>query len=132
MVRYFVVFFKHNTAYESRISDWSSYLFSSYLDFGQGQRGAFARGEQRRFAPDGDMVQPQFGFAVDLGLLDVHVQAEGAAVHLGRADLQQAVDLVVDRAAVQGGAELHEFLEELGGLLDIVQALAHFSLLNYG
>src|SRR5262249_607456 len=51
--------------------------------FGPGQRGALARGEQGRFAPDGEVVQAQRAFAVDDGLLDVHAKGNKLARAMG-------------------------------------------------
>src|SRR6185437_3368488 len=89
------------------------------------QRSMFARAEQRRLAPDGEMVQPQRPLAVHGGFLDMHVHAEGTAVDLRCPDIHEVTDRFLDNAMPQGEAELDELLEQLGRLLLIVDALGH-------
>lgn len=63
--------------------------------------------------------------AMDLGFLDVHVQAEAAAVHLRRADVYQAKRGALDGTGFQESAEIDEFLEQFGRLLEGIDALGH-------
>ncbi|MNY24666.1 hypothetical protein D3C86_1583970 [compost metagenome] len=93
--------------------------------FRPGQRGAFARREERRFAPDRHVVQAQFAFAVDLRHLDVHVDTERTAVELRRTNLDELLDGRLDRGLLEQDPELDELLGQLGGLLEVVRTLGH-------
>src|SRR3546814_2582526 len=66
----FLFFFKQKTAYEMRISDWSSDVCSSDLD----------RAEHRILAHRGIETIDQFG---DEGLVDAHGQRLGAPLLAG-------------------------------------------------
>ncbi|MCY1313531.1 hypothetical protein D9M70_640610 [compost metagenome] len=92
---------------------------------GPRQRGPLAWLEQRRFAPDRDMVKAELSLAMDARLLDVHVQAEGTAIELRSANLDQVTDGWLDRIVLQQGAEFQVLLEEFGGLLHGIHALSH-------
>ena len=71
------------------------------------------------------MVQAERSFTMDRGFLDVHVQAERAAVDLRCPDIYQVMNRLLDRGVPEGHAELDKFLEQLGGLLLVVDALGH-------
>src|SRR3546814_6737037 len=62
--RYSFVFFKQKTAYEMRISDWSSDVCSSDLDQG------FEHGPARSFAVNPDAYDPHYHYqlALDAGM----------------------------------------------------------------
>src|SRR3546814_6997173 len=60
----FFFFFKQKTAYEMRISDWSSDVCSSDLDPG-GERGRLVGGDRRRRLPDGAVYVPIGGEHAD-------------------------------------------------------------------
>ncbi|MNL39821.1 hypothetical protein D3C87_1621290 [compost metagenome] len=92
---------------------------------GPRQAGALTRGKLGGFAPDRNVMQAQLLFALDLGLLDVHVQAEAAAIDLRRADLDQIQDRLLDRPGLQEHAEFDEFLEQLGRLGESIETLTH-------
>ncbi|PTR14486.1 hypothetical protein C8R31_106159 [Nitrosospira sp. Nsp2] len=66
-------------------------------DFSPCQRGALARNEQCGLAPDRDMVQTERSFTMGRGFLDVHVQAERAAVDLRCPDIHQIMNRLLDR-----------------------------------
>ena len=89
------------------------------------QRGALARAEQGGLTPDGDVVQAQFALAADLGLLDVHVQAEAATVDLRGADRHEIVEFADDGLLLQRGAEVEVMLGQFGGNLEVIQTLGH-------
>lgn len=74
------------------------------------------------------MVEAQLALTVDLGLLDVHVETEGAAVHLRRPDGDEIADGLLDRAFPGGGKKLGEFLEKFRGLLGVVDARPRYFL----
>src|SRR5690606_9558111 len=93
--------------------------------FGPCQRCTLTRVEQRRLAPCGEMEDAQRTFAVDRGLLDMHVQAEGAAVDLRCADLYQVLDRLLDGCLLELRVELDELLGQCRGLLHEIGALAH-------
>jgi hypothetical protein len=80
------------------------------------------------------VVQAQLALAVELRLLDVHVQAEGAAVHLRGADVHEVGEPRLDVAAPgDGHAEVLEFPYEVGRLRGEVKArlgVAHDRLLS--
>src|SRR3546814_1418053 len=102
---YYVIFFciKQKTAYEMRISDWSSDVFSSYLDctlhlpaqigdytdFYPGIRHAENVG--RLFRPD-DPLLPNYKY-VPIGYHGraSSVQVSGAALKIGRASCRERV-----------------------------------------
>jgi hypothetical protein len=69
------------------------------------------------------MIEAQFAFAVDLGFLDMHVEAEGATVDLGSPDVHEIADFLLDGAVLQAHAEIRDLLEEFGGMLCVVEAL---------
>src|SRR5262249_53158760 len=74
--------------------------------FGPGTGGAFARIEEVRVPPVGDVIEPQLALAVDLGFLDMHVEAEGAAIDLRCPDVHEIADLLLDDALPHGRAEV--------------------------
>lgn len=75
------------------------------------------------------MVETQFALSVDLGFLDMHVEAEGAAIHLRSPDMDEVMDFLFDDAAVHGCGQVHELLEKLRRLLCVIEALGHVFLL---
>src|SRR3546814_9977929 len=105
-----VFFFKQKTAYEMRISDWSSDVCSSDLErsrrtrhrIARAQRRALQRVEKSRRVADaarghvesGEREQSAITLAVDRGPCPAWVQAEGAG----------AVRRAADRAAAVAGA----------------------------
>src|SRR3546814_19190329 len=92
---YFFFFFKQKTAYELRISDWSSDVCSSDLRLGGGER---VRAGTLEHAHD------HGGLAREIGVRGIIVGAEFDARHIGDADL----------AAVAVGA--HDDVAELRGI----------------
>src|SRR6185312_2603968 len=86
--------------------------------------------EQRRLAPDRDVMDAQVALAVDLRLLHVHVEAEGAAVELRGADVDEVEQRRAEGARLGGLGELEKLLEQLGALLGVVGAGAHGSSLS--
>jgi len=91
--------------------------------FRQSQRGTFLKREQGRFAPDRHVMQAQLALSVQLGLLDVHVEAEGAAIELRRPDVDQVGQRPVDTAASRDRhAELLELLDQIGRVRRVVEA----------
>jgi hypothetical protein len=59
---------------------------------GQGQRRPLPRAEERRLPPGGQGVAALLGLAGRPGVLGAHVEAEGAAVELGRPELDQLAE----------------------------------------
>src|SRR5579871_5652374 len=57
--------------------------------FGPGKRGSFAVGEERRLAPGVERVETLLGLARCSGVFRVHIEAESAAIDLGRAHLYE-------------------------------------------
>ena len=66
------------------------------VGLGPGQRGAFAVGKERGFAPGTQGIDALLGFAEGAGVLGVHVKAVGAPVDLRDADLDQLHQRFVD------------------------------------
>ena len=60
--------------------------------FGPGEGGALARREERGLAPDRDGVDALLGLAIGARILAVHVDAEGAAVGVRGAQLDELVE----------------------------------------
>src|SRR3954466_3218298 len=73
--------------------------------------GAFAVGVERALAPGGEAVEALLGLAGGAGVLRVHVDAVGAAVHLAGAELDQEEERLFEVRAVQVGLEGEEGLE---------------------
>ncbi|MNN03122.1 hypothetical protein D3C81_1158000 [compost metagenome] len=69
------------------------------------------------------MMQAQFALAVDLGLLDMHIDTERAAVQLRCTDLHQLTEGLLERRLLEQRAKLDELLGELRRLLEVVQTL---------
>lgn len=57
--------------------------------FGERQDGSFFGGEEWCFTPGVEGIDALFGFAVFAGVAGMHVDTKGAAVDLGRADIDQ-------------------------------------------
>src|SRR5262249_41887464 len=93
--------------------------------FGPFERRSFPRGEERGLPPDGHMVDAKLPLAVDLGLLHVHVDAEGAAVELRGADVDQVDQALLEAALLDELAHLEELSGKLWGLLGVVDSLSH-------
>ncbi|MNV63508.1 hypothetical protein D3C71_1561060 [compost metagenome] len=74
------------------------------------------------------MVQAQFAFATDLGLLDVHVQAKAATVDLRGADVDQVAEFLDHGHIFHGRAEVHVLLGQLRRHLEVIQPLGHVGL----
>ena len=78
------------------------------------------------------MIEPQLAFAVDLGFLGMHIEAEGASVNLGGANIDQIQDRLLDRNFLDFVAQSHQAFEELGRKLCEVKSLCHLLLPRVG
>src|SRR3546814_4873353 len=113
---FFVFFFKQKTAYEMRISDWSSDVCSSDLQPGK----AFRRDGQPALAqPVADRVP--------VGVAEVEADADPAVAEIGRAVITIGVHLDQRRLLV-GAADLdqqrsEEHTSELQSLMRISYAV---------
>src|SRR3546814_9745784 len=98
----YVFFFKQKTAYEMRISDWSSDVCSSDLDFDSVNQGVFKR--MRRGRKDGARVRLPFDDIMEfaIALLSISPQ-ELEALRWTFADRKRLLDhLLASGRAAQG------------------------------
>src|SRR3546814_3020569 len=105
LLLYGFFFFKQKTAYEMRISDWSSDVCSS--DLGGGEGGVVLRQLARR--PGGELavlLEPDHGVAVGVGPAHARVAVEQAMAIAVGGDHQQA--------AAEPGVAVAEALGEPG------------------
>jgi hypothetical protein len=82
---------------------------------GPGQRGAFARVEEGRFAPGGDAVQVAWVGALLDQVAPVHIDADAAAVELGDAQVDQFDQARPQRALLGGVRQRDHGLQRSGG-----------------
>jgi hypothetical protein len=78
------------------------------------QRGPFARNKQSGFPPNRDVVEAKLALAMDLGLLDVQVQAESALIDLRSPDRNKIADLLFNRASFTALLNSMNFLKSSG------------------
>ena len=90
------------------------------------QRGAFAIGIKRSFAPGVQLVQPLLGLAKRPRVFGVHIDAISAAVDLRRAHFQQMDQFVVEPA----GRDVS--LQRKQGLLCFLGVVRKFDSLLHG
>ena len=71
------------------------------------------------------MLKPQLSFPLNSCVLDVHIQAEGAAVELGCANFNEQQSAKLHAAFLYREGEFGEFSGEFWILLQVVQSLCH-------
>src|SRR5690349_4381544 len=92
---------------------WSVALLDVREGLGPGKGRTFGVSEERSFAPGVQGVEALFGFAGGSSVLGVHVDAEGATVHLGSTGFQEMDELVIQAAITN---EVFQFVHALDGL----------------
>ena len=109
------------------VGDASGGIGDASALLGQLEGGALGLGEDSRLAPCRDQVQPQRGFPGLLGVLGVHVDADGAAVDLAGPDLHQRLRCGRQRRVLQDPARRVDVLDELlrNGGVGVVQTSIH-------
>ena len=93
--------------------------------FGEGQRGFLAGAEERGFAPGRQMVQAQLALTGNLYINRVHLQAEGAAVQLRYAHVDQVLQRRIDGGFCHLHAQGRQRVGEGGCDFMVVNASAH-------
>ena len=84
---------------------------------GPGECRLFAIGEIADVAPDDDTIQPLVGFTVVARFFGVHLDAMGAAVHLGGAQMNEMGELAVEAEVMDGVSGARHGLEDVGDFL---------------